>query len=312
MQVVIEGLRFDRNGTAVVAIDHHVFPHGSTTALFGPNGAGKTTLLRLIAELEQPTAGVIHLGPEAADTRRRRHSVAMAFQRPVFLRGTVRANLSLGMRLRPTEKETIRPRTTEAAKEFGIEHLLDRPARTLSGGEAQRANLARTLCLRPPVTLLDEPLSGLDQIARVLLLEDLPHLLQTFATTTIVVTHDREEAFRLADRLVIMVEGKILASGPSGEVFRHPPDRLTAQLLGYTVVETASGGVAIPPGGLVLGDGEPTLEIRVERIVDMGNHRHVVGRVNQARVTVRLDTAEPAPAPGTRVRASIRSSVVLP
>ncbi|MEO8200214.1 MAG: ABC transporter ATP-binding protein [Gemmatimonadota bacterium] len=312
MEVSINDLRFCRNGISVVSIDQHLFPHGSTTALFGPNGSGKTSLLRLVAGLERPTQGTIRLGPEFVKNPARNPHVAMAFQRPVFLRGTVRDNLSLGLSLRDVDRGTIAPRTTEAANEFGIGHLLNRLARTLSGGEAQRANLARALCLRAPLTLLDEPLSGLDQVARARLLEELPQLLQTFATTTIVVTHDREEAFRLAERLVIMVGGKILASGPGGELYRHPPDRLTAQLLGYTVVEVESGTFAVPPGGLVLQPGNPGLDLLVERVVDMGNHRHVIGHANHTRIMVRLDNADQAPEAGSRIHAFIRSGIHLP
>ena len=301
MEVTIDQLRFVRAQRTILEIDDLRFAHGTTTALFGPNGSGKTTLLRLIAGLEQPTAGRITQVP-----------VSLAFQRPVFIRGTVRSNVALGLVLRKLAVDEVAARVEEAAREFGIEHLLDRPARALSGGEAQRVNLARTLCLRAPVTLLDEPLAGLDRIGRGRLLEELPHLLLTFATTTIVVTHDREEAFRLADRLVMLVAGRVRARGLSGEVYRAPADRLTAELLGYMIVPVAEGVLAVPPGGLSLGLAQPALEMTVERVVDMGNHRDAVGQINGSRVSIRIPDGQAPPSAGTRLQVAARAGLLLP
>jgi ABC-type sugar transport system ATPase subunit len=299
MVVTIEQLRFARGRRTILDIDHLQFPHGTTTALFGPNGSGKTTLLRLIAGLEHPSAGRIDQPP-----------IALAFQRPVFVRGTVRMNLELGLRLQKRTDRNLIHQVEEVARALGIDHLLDRSARALSGGEAQRANLARALGLRAPVTLLDEPLAGLDRIGRGRLLDELPHLLTTFATTTVIVTHDREEAFRLADYLVVLVEGRVRAQGPSGSVYRAPPDRLTAELLGYMIVPLASGVFAVPPGGLVL-DGPSPLPLVVDRVVDMGNHRDAIGMINGSRVSVRVPDGTPPPSPGSTVQVSMRTGLPL-
>ena len=304
MEVNLDQLRFALGGRTILEIDQLRFAHGTTTALFGPNGSGKTSLLRIIAGLERPASGSVTLGGAP-------FPVSLAFQRPAFIRGTVRTNLELGLSLRRVAPADIQPRVLEAAREFGIENLLDRSARALSGGEGQRVNLARALCLRAPVTLLDEPLAGLDRVGRSRLLEELPHLLHTFATTTIVVTHDREEAFRLADHLVVLVDGRIRASGASGQVYRQPPDRLTAELLGYMIVPLEGGIVAVPPGGLTMIEGDRTVDVAVERVVDMGNHRDLVGRVNGGRVSVRVPEGREAPAPGDVVRVSLRSGVFL-
>jgi ABC-type sugar transport system ATPase subunit len=310
MDVAVEALRFERGGRTVLDIAALGFGGGSTTAVFGPNGSGKTTLLRLIGGLERPSAGAVRIGgtPVSRDPGSRRH-VALAFQEAVFLRGTVRRNLDLALRLRDLPSADRGARIAEAARECGIEPVLDRSARQLSSGEAQRANLARALALRAPVTLLDEPLTGIDRVTRVQLLDDLPRMLATFAATTILVTHDREEAFRLADNLVVLVDGRVRAAGPKAEVYAKPPDRTTAELLGYTVVGSGERLIAVPAGAWALGDGDASSELVVERVVDMGNHLHAVGRVGEVRVDLRLRPGDPIPSTGDRVRIAARSHV---
>jgi ABC-type sugar transport system ATPase subunit len=312
MDVAVEGLRFQRGGRTVLDVAGLVFAGGSTTAVFGPNGSGKTTLLRLIGGLERPSAGRIRIGgtPVNGDPWARRH-VGFAFQEAVFVGGSVRRNLDLALRLRELPPADRGARIAEAARECGIEPLLDRPARELSSGEAQRANLARALALRAPVTLLDEPLTGIDRVTRVQLLDDLPRMLATFAATTILVTHDREEAFRLADQLVVLVEGRVRAAGPKAEVYARPPDRVAAELLGYTVVPAGGRTIGVPPGAWMIGPGGPSYEMLVERVVDMGNHLHAAGTVGGVRVDLRLRPGEPVPSTGERITIAARSHVPL-
>ena len=310
MDVAVDGLRFERSGRTVLDLAELVFPAGSTTAVFGPNGSGKTTLLRLIGGLERATAGIVRIGGTVVTgepaVRRR---VGFAFQEAVFVGGSVRRNLDLALRLRHLSSADREARIAEAARECGIEPLLDRSARQLSSGEAQRANLARALALRAPVTLLDEPLTGIDRVTRVQLLDDLPRMLATFAATTILVTHDREEAFRLADRLVVLVEGRVRAAGPKAEIYAQPPDHTTAELLGYTVVWTNGRSIGVPAGAWELGEGDACFELLVERVVDMGNHLHAVGMVGGVRVDLRLRRGDPIPSPRDRVRIAARMSV---
>lgn len=312
MDVTLEGVAVDRGGRTVLDVPALSFLTGTTTAVFGPNGSGKTTLLRLLAGLDRSRRGTIRIGGEAGAGARGPLRTAIAFQEPVFVSGSVRQNLELALDLRGIPKAERANRIDEVAEECGVGRVLDRPARELSSGEAQRANLARTLALRAPVTLLDEPLSGIDRVARAQLLDDLPNLLATFATTTILVTHDREEAFRLADHLVVLVGGSVRASGSTGAVFRAPPDRAVAELLGYTILPNDTSLVAIPAGGLSLGDGPLAYSLTVDRIVDMGNHSHVLGRVGTARVDIRLAAGDVVPAPGAVVRATARKFVRLP
>jgi ABC-type sugar transport system ATPase subunit len=312
MEVTVEGLRVVRDGRNVLDIPALAFPTGSTTAVFGPNGSGKTTLLRLVAGLEHPSAGRVRIGDATVErTPESRRAVAFAFQQAVFVGGTVRANLDLALRLRGVEPSAREWRIEEVSRECGIGNILDRRARQLSGGEAQRVNLARALALRAPVTLLDEPLAGIDRLSRRQLLDEIPRLLTTFAATTLLVTHDREEAFRLADRLVILVAGSVRAAGPKAEVYGRPPDRDVATLLGYSVVEIGGRTLAVPAGGWRLGSGPPAFELVVERVVDMGDHRHVLGWVSHSRVDVRLLPGDAEPAPNARVMVTARQAIAL-
>jgi ABC-type sugar transport system ATPase subunit len=309
MEVSVADLTLSKNGIPVLKIPRLSFPSGSTTAVFGPNGSGKTTLLRVIAGLEQPATGSVRLDTLwVQQDPAARKLVGLAFQNAVFVRGSVGHNLELALQLREVPKSQRRSRIEEAAAECGVAHLLDRPARRLSSGEAQRVNLARTLALRAPVTLLDEPLSGVDRIARTQLLADLPKLLAKFTATTILVTHDREEAFRLADRLVVLIAGQVKVAGTKARVYAHPPDRETAELLGYTVLTTPGGRLAIPPGGLQVGDGTPGFTVAVEQVIDMGNHLHVVGMIGNERVDIRLPSGVKPPAPGSEMKVHPRHS----
>jgi ABC-type sugar transport system ATPase subunit len=313
MEVSLTDLQLSRNGRTVLQIPALTFPSGTTTAVFGPNGSGKTTLLRAIAGLERPARGEVRLGDlRVGQDQAAGRQVGMAFQSAVFLRGSVRHNLDLALRLREVPRPERQSRIQDAARECGVEHLLDRPARHLSGGEAQRVNLARALALRAPVTLLDEPLSGVDRIARNQLLADLPRLLSMFAATTILVTHDREEAFRLADRLVIVIAGGVRAAGVKSWIYAHPPDRETAELLGYTVLPHEGSWAAIPPGSLRPGNGTPSFMLEVERVIDMGNHLHVVGTIEDERVDLRLPAGVAPPVEGANLKVHAASHVILP
>ncbi|MCC6382522.1 MAG: ABC transporter ATP-binding protein [Dehalococcoidia bacterium] len=293
MEVRIDGLRFLRRGDCVLDVPKLVFASGRTTALVGPNGAGKSTLLRLIVALERLDAGTIRIGGEQVrPDRRTRGHVAFAFQRAVFVGGSVWHNLDLALRLRGVPGDERRKRAAGAAAACGVDHLLDRPAHQLSGGEAQRVNLARALSLRAPVTLLDEPLSGLDAPARRQLLHDLPGILRAFATTTIIVTHDRDEALRLAGDLVVLIGGRVHAAGARADVFGNPPDAECAAFLGYTLIPDGGGVLAVAPRALRIGPGEVTFNLTVEELLDFGMRREVWGRIAGVPATVSLPMGE--------------------
>ena len=299
MEATMESVSFAYGDHPVLEVPALRFAEGRVTALLGPNGSGKSTLLRLLAGLERPRAGRVLVGGKTASDARR--SVAYAFQEAVFLSGSLRSNLDLGLRLRGLAPDERRERLAEAAVACGIPHLLERPATRLSGGEAQRANLARALSLRAPLTLLDEPLAGFDEQGRAEMLAELPALLRRFAGTTVLVTHDRDEALRLATDLVLLREGRVRAAGPGRDVFASPPDPETASFLGYTLLPTDAGLAAIAPGGLRPGPGDLTLSLEVEEVVDLVTGIEVSGRVAGRRVAVTFPPDAPPPAPGERV-----------
>ncbi|MBM3269751.1 MAG: ATP-binding cassette domain-containing protein [Candidatus Sericytochromatia bacterium] len=301
MDIRIEGLRIDRQGRTLLDIPDLAIRESRVTAILGPNGAGKTTFLRVVAGLERPTAGSIHHAGQ----------VAYAFQEAVFLRATMQRNLELGLALRGVAKGERADRARQAAADFGVGHILGRYPRGLSGGELQRFNFARACSLRAPVTLFDEPMSGIDGQARDRLLDELPALLRKFARTVLLVSHDRYEAFRLADDLVLLVGGKVRAAGPKGEVFRNPPDADLARMLGYTLLDHPSGLVAIPPQGLGVGTGRYTFGLLVEQVVDLGSHREALGTVGQTRLAVALPADRPPPVSGETIEIACDTAVTF-
>lgn len=310
MRVVFEGVTFRRGRREVLNIPSLTFATRGVTALLGPNGSGKSTLLRLVAALERPATGRITLdGRTVSRDQATRLAIAFAFQQAVFVSGSIRSNMELALRLRGLPPNERSLRIEEAAAACGIGELLGRDARSLSGGEAQRANLARTLSLRAPLVLLDEPLAGLDGPARRQLLMELPGLLAQFATTTIVVTHDREEALRLANDVVLLMAGRVVASGPKLDVFSRPATAEAAAFLGYTVIPGSSATIAVAPGQLREGPGDVAFELAVSSVADLGHTREVFGTINGAAASAIVE--RDAPQPGTLLPVSAPGDAVV-
>lgn len=294
----IDGLRVVRGERTVLEVPSLAFPNNTVTAILGPNGSGKTSLLRAVAGLDRPAGGYVTIDGEAVVPRLH---VALAMQEAVFLRGTVRSNLALGLGLRGVEAAQCASRLAAIAAECRIEELLDRSPRKLSVGEAQRVNLARALVLEAPVILLDEPLAAVDRAGRRQLMDELPGLLRRRQAAVLVVTHDREEALELADRLVLLAGGRVLASGGKRELMTTPPNREAAEQLGFTVVRLHEQLVTVPPGGFrisVNGEGEPA---QVISIVDLGREIRVNARLNDQVVNCRAAGGSEAPRVGDQV-----------
>jgi ABC-type Fe3+/spermidine/putrescine transport system ATPase subunit len=208
-------------------------PAGRVLVILGPSGSGKTTLLTVLAGLRPSLSGRVHLaGHDITGWPPERRRIGMVFQDgALFPHLTVRENIWFGpkaLRLPATAS------TDDLLDQLGITHLADRAPRTLSGGERQRVALARALAIQPRLLLLDEPLSALDQPTREEMRGQLRQLLAEQSIPAIHVTHDRDEAFTLADDLAIIADGTIRQAGNTRDLAAHPADPVAAKLLGWT------------------------------------------------------------------------------
>ena len=227
---------YDRTPAVVdVSLD---LPDGQVLAVLGPSGCGKSTLLRAVAGLEPTDAGRICWdGTDLAGAPTHRRGFALMFQDgQLFSHLSVARNVGYALRLRRVPRRAARARVEELLALVGLEGYADRLPGTLSGGERQRVALARSLAVEPRLLLLDEPLSALDAGLRERLAGDLRGILRAAGTTALMVTHDHEEAFTVADRLAVMRGGRVVQEGVIDEVWRAPVDAETALFLGYARV----------------------------------------------------------------------------
>ncbi|MEA3309525.1 MAG: ABC transporter ATP-binding protein, partial [Chloroflexota bacterium] len=242
---------------------------GEIACLLGPSGSGKTTLLRLLAGLESASAGQIRLaGQELAGIPTHRRGIVLMFQEyALFPHKTVAENIAFGLqdgrwRLRTSERQAQRHAVAQRVAEMlalvGLEEFGEREVISLSGGEQQRVALARSLAPHPRLLLLDEPLGALDRNLRERLMAELPAILHRVGVTALTVTHDQEEAFALADRVILLHEGRVVQTGRPEEVYRAPADAWVAQFLGLTNL-VAAQVVSQQPARVQTRFGELTL-----------------------------------------------------
>jgi tungstate transport system ATP-binding protein len=219
------------NGRKVLQVGHLDVYRSEILALVGPSGAGKSTLLRLLNFLEPPTEGTMHfldatLGPSSSASLELRRQVTTVFQRPLLLNRSVWANVAYGLRVRGRGKAN--GRVEEALRQVGLVHLRRQRARTLSGGEAQRVALARAIVLEPEVLLLDEPTANLDPYNVKVIEESVTELNREQGTTMVLVTHNVFQARRLADRVALFLEGRVIEVADVKTFFESPSDPRTA------------------------------------------------------------------------------------
>jgi ABC-type nitrate/sulfonate/bicarbonate transport system ATPase subunit len=246
----------------VLAIDELDLDAGERLAVLGPNGAGKTTLLRLLAGLDSPGSVELDGVPLAAAGREWRRRIAYATQQPGLLSTTVLRNVELPLRWRGIARDERRAAALAALERLGAGRLAGRKAPTLSGGEAQRVNLARALALEPLLLLLDEPAARLDPDARQSFFADLETALADRRATVVHVSHRADEAFRLADRVAVLSEGRVVQAGPPGEVLvggRACGLRQPGIAGGATLAAWASAVELVAPGAA-------PLEAKVEHV----------------------------------------------
>ena len=209
-------------------------PQGTLLALLGPSGSGKTTLLRIIAGLEWPDSGRIEEdGADITDRHARQREVGFVFQHyALFRHMSVFENIAFGLRVRKAPKHEVEAKVNELLHLVRLDGLGGRKPAQLSGGQRQRVALARALAIRPKILLLDEPFGALDAKVRVELRQWLRRLHDEIGMTSVFVTHDQEEAFELADEVVVMNHGRIEQRGTPDEVFEHPATPFVMDFLG--------------------------------------------------------------------------------
>jgi ABC-type multidrug transport system ATPase subunit len=273
---------------------------GEIVALLGPNGAGKSTLLDALAGALPAAEGVVE----------RRGRVAIALQAPDLARRTVLANVTLALAWWGVPRSERVSRAREALRAIGAEHLATRPAGTLSGGERRRVHLARAISVRPDVLLLDEPFAGLDAEVRANLLEDAMSALRSSTRATLVVVHDRAEAWALADRLLILLDGRLVASGPPRELIEQPPSADVARFLGFDGTLDDGVEMILTRPAHVMIDPSGPLEARVARAIPLEDGLRLELELEHGRVYAIAPL--PGPRPGDNVRVRTEGGVRFP
>src|SRR6188768_3401743 len=266
--VAIRDVRKAFGATAVIHGVDISIRDGEFVVLVGPSGCGKSTLLRMIAGLENITGGEIRIGDRVVNRLPpKERDVAMVFQNyALYPHMTVADNMAFSMKLRGAPKSEIDERVNRAAAILGLSQLLQRFPRQLSGGQRQRVAMGRAIVRDPQVFLFDEPLSNLDAKLRVQMRTEIKELHQRLKTTTIYVTHDQIEAMTMADKIVVMRDGRIEQVGAPLDLYDRPDNLFVAGFIGSPAMNMLPGvvrrngagtRVELAEGGNVAGPGVP-------------------------------------------------------
>ena len=277
-QLTVENLTKKYGDTTVVRDVSLAIPDGEFLVLLGPSGCGKTTTLRMIAGFIPPSAGAIRLGARDITTLPPWHrNAGLVFQSyALFPHMTVNDNVAFGLEMRKVASADIQKRVAEALELVRLGHLGARFPRQLSGGQQQRVALARALAIRPDVLLLDEPLSNLDAKLRQDVRVEIRELQRRLGLTTVMVTHDQEEALTMADRLVVMADGAVRQVGSQRDLYERPVDRFVADFVGRSTFlegHVTAAGTFETPGGLTIKisdnvqPGPASMALRPERLM---------------------------------------------
>ncbi|HEX8167547.1 MAG TPA: ABC transporter ATP-binding protein [Beijerinckiaceae bacterium] len=259
--IEVSNLHVGYGGAPVLhGIDLAVAP-GEFVAILGSSGCGKTTLLRTIAGFQKASAGAIRLsGRDVANLPPEKRGIAMVFQSyALWPHMTVLGNVGYGLRLRGVPRAEVRRRVAEVLKLLNLSGLEERKVTNLSGGQRQRVALGRALAIEPQLLLLDEPLSNLDAKVRLQLRSEIKGLQNRLGFTAIHVTHDREEAMTMADRIVVMDAGRVAQVGAPKEVYDRPASPFVASFMGAENTISLEVAPAVSGVAIRIGDAPPLM-----------------------------------------------------
>ncbi len=302
MGIVVQNItkRFTAGDSAsgFVAVDDVSFTvdHGRLVALLGPSGSGKSTILRMIAGLEQPDSGEIYLeGTPVTGKPVRDRGVGFVFQHyALFKHMTVWKNIAFGLEVNHWSRTDIRDRVSELLELVQLQGYASRYPSQLSGGQRQRIALARALAPRPSFLLLDEPFGALDAKVRRNLSGQLRKLHDEVHTTSVFVTHDQEEAFELADEIVVINHGRVEQAGTAREIYDSPRTKFVASFIGNVNVIEAT----VENGALHIG----TMDVEIPGLTPPRQNGDIVLLIRPENIDIRPDDA-----PG-RLRGTVRSA----
>jgi sulfate transport system ATP-binding protein len=325
MSIAIRAIHKSFDGNQVLRDVSLEIPEGELVALLGPSGCGKTTLLRIIAGLEQPDAGdVLHSGESLSTRSARERNVGVVFQHyALFRHMTVEENVAFALRVRKAPAAAVKARVGELLSLVQLDNYRSRYPHQLSGGQRQRVALARALATEPRMLLLDEPFGALDARVRDELRRWLRRLHDELHVTSIFVTHDQEEAFEVADRIVLMNAGKIEQVGSPSQVFENPASPFVMRFLGAVNVfqgrvegerAVVNDLVFAVPGAAARSRAHVYVrphEIEIHRAAVPGSFAARVDRLVPLGAAVRVELSAPGYGDGVEVELDLPRSEAL-